>query len=58
MTIIDKTKDLISDGEIKEASKDISEDIFGALLGDYVSIGKIMKALAMSPFFLREKYFG
>lgn len=57
MNCIEKVKGLISNGEIKEASTNMLEDAINAVLGDPVSIGKIIIALAKSPFFIREQLF-
>ena len=57
MNCIEKIKGLISNGEIKEASTNMLEDAINAVLGDPVSIGKIIIALAKSPFFVREQLF-
>jgi hypothetical protein len=57
MTFIEDTRILIKNDEIKEASKNILEDAIQALLGDPVAYGKIIVALAKSPFFIREQLF-
>lgn len=57
MKPIEKAKSLISRGEIQEASTNVFEDTINALLGDPVSIGKIIIAFAKSPFFIREQLF-
>ena len=58
MNCIEKIKGLISNGEIKEASTNMLEDAINAVLGDPVSIGKIIIALAKSPFLFGNSYFG
>ena len=57
MNCIERIKSLISNGEIQEASINILEDVINAVLGDPVSIGKIIIALTKSPFFIREQLF-
>lgn len=57
MKLIEQARSLISRGDIQEASTNILEDMINALLGDPVSIGKIIIALAKSPFFVREQLF-
>lgn len=57
MKFTERIKGLISRGEIQEASTDILEDTINAVLGDPVSVGKIMISLAKSPFFIREQIF-
>lgn len=57
MKFTEQIKGLISRGEIQEASTDILEDTINAILGDPISVGKIMIALAKSPFFVREQIF-
>ena len=55
MSIIDKAKRLINDGEIQEAATDLLEDIVGAIQGDPFSVGKIIFTLSNSPLLFREK---
>lgn len=57
MNFTDHIRGLISRGEIQEFSKDLLEDTVNAILGDSISIGKIIITLAQSPFFLREQLF-
>lgn len=57
MTFIEQVKKLISSGEIQEASTNFIEDILNAILGDSVSVGKIMIAIAKTSFFVREQLF-
>lgn len=57
MTFIEQVKKLISSGEIQEASTNFIEDILNAILGDSVSVGKIMIAIAKISFFVREQLF-
>lgn len=57
MNCIEKIKFLISNGEIQEASTNMLEDTINAVLGDPVSIGKIIITLTKSPFFIREQLF-
>lgn len=57
MSIIDKAKRLINDGEIQEAATDLLEDIVGAIQGDPFSVGKIIFTLSNSPLLFREKLF-
>ena len=54
MKLIEQIRELISRGEIKDASTNLLEDTANAVLGDPISIGKIIIALAKSPFFIRE----
>jgi len=57
MNFIEQSKGLISRGEVQEASKNLIEDIINALLGDPISVGKIIFTLIKSPFFFREQLF-
>ena len=57
MKFIEQIRERISRGEIKDASTNLLEDIANAVLGDPISIGKIIIALAKSPFFIREQLF-
>ena len=57
MKFTEQIKELISQGDIKEASTNMLEDTINAMLGDPVSAGKIMIAIAKSPFFIREQLF-
>lgn len=57
MKFTEQIKALISRGEIQEASTNVLEDTINAVLGDRVSAGKVMIALAKSPFFVREQIF-
>lgn len=57
MKLTEQIKGLISRGEIQEASTNIFEDTINAVLGDPISIGKIIIAIAKSPFFIREQLF-
>ena len=57
MKLIEQIRELISRGEIKDASTNLLEDTANAVLGDPISIGKIIIALAKSPFFIREQLF-
>lgn len=41
MKLIEQIRELISRGEIKDASTNLLEDIANAVLGDPISIGKI-----------------
>lgn len=58
MTFIEQVKTLISRGEIQEASTNFIEDILNAILGDSVSVGKIMIAIAKTLFLYANNYFG
>lgn len=51
MKIIEEAKALISNGKIQNATENFVFDSAGAVLGDPVSIGKIILAVAKSPFF-------
>ena len=55
MSFIDEAKHLISDGEIKDETTDFLADTIDALLGNPVSAGKVIIALAKTPFLFREK---
>lgn len=57
MNFTDQIQSLISKGEIRDASVNILEDIIDACLGNPVSAGKVIIALASSPFFIREQLF-
>lgn len=57
MNCIETIKGLISDGKIQESSTNMLEDSINAVLGDPVSIGKIIITLAKSPFLVREQLF-
>ena len=57
MKFTEKIKGLVSRGEVKEASTNILEDTINAILGDPISAGKLMLAIAKSPFFFREQLF-
>lgn len=45
MKFTEQIKGLISRGEIQEASTNMLEDTINAVLGDPISIGKIIKVL-------------
>lgn len=57
MNLIEQAKHLISKNEVKEATEDFLEDSINALLGDEVSVGKILIRLMKSPAFFREQLF-
>jgi hypothetical protein len=57
MKLTEQVKGLISRGEIRDASTNLLEDTINAVLGDPISIGKIIIAIAKSPFFIREQLF-
>lgn len=57
MNLIEQAKGLISRGEVQEASVNLLADSVSALLGDPVSVGKVLIALAKFPFFIRENLF-
>lgn len=57
MNLIEQAKGLISRGEVQEASVNLLADSASALLGDPVSVGRVLIALAKSPFFIRENLF-
>lgn len=57
MNYIEAIKERISTGEIQEASTDLFEDVLDAVLGNPVSVGKIIIALTKSAFFIRERLF-
>lgn len=57
MNPIKLAKQLIENNEVQEASKNLLEDALAALLGDPISVAKIVIALAKSPFFIRDQIF-
>lgn len=57
MKYTEQIRGLISREEIQDASTNMLEDVINAVLGDPVSIGKIIIAITKSPFFLREQLF-
>lgn len=57
MAFIDDAKQLITNGDIIDEGFDFLSDTINALLGDPVSAGRIIIALARSPFLFREKLF-
>lgn len=57
MKFTDKIKSLISNGEIQDASSNMLEDIISAVMGDPISVGKVMLAILKSPLFIREQLF-
>lgn len=57
MSFTEQAKNLVQKGDIKEASTNILEDTINAILGDPISIGKIMVAIVKGPFFIREQLF-
>ena len=57
MKYIEQIRRLVSRGEVQEASKNLLGDTLDAILGDPISAGKIMLALASSPFFIRDQLF-
>lgn len=57
MTFTEIVKGFVLNGEVQEASTNMLEDTINAILGDPISAGKIMLAIAKSPFFVREQLF-
>lgn len=57
MRFIEQIKGLVSRGEVQEASTNMLEDTINAILGDPISAGKLMLAIAKFPFFVREQLF-
>ena len=57
MKYIEQIKGLVARGEVQEASKNLLGDTLDALLGDPISAGRIIVALASSPFFIRDQLF-
>ena len=57
MKYIEQIKGLVARGEVQEASKNLLGDTLDALLGDPISAGRIIIALASSPFFIRDQLF-
>lgn len=58
MKFTEEIQSLIAQGEIQDASTNMLEDAINAVLGDPISTGKIMIAVAKSPFFIRDQIFG
>ena len=54
MNYIEAIKERISTGEIQEASTDLFEDALDAVLGNPISVGKIIITLTKSAVFIRE----
>ena len=50
MRFIEQIKGLVSRGEVQEASTNMLEDTINAILGDPISAGKLMLAIAKFPF--------
>lgn len=57
MNLIETAKNLVSLNEIVDNSVDFLSDAISGLLGDPVSVGKIIFTLAKSPFFVRDRIF-
>lgn len=57
MNYIEEIRERISTGEIQEASTDLLEDALDAVLGNPISVGKIIITLTKSAFFIRERLF-
>ena len=57
MNLIEQARGLIARGEVQEASVNLLADSTSAILGDPVSVGKVLLALAKSPLFIREQLF-
>lgn len=57
MNIIDEAKALVDRKEIQEASSNFLEDAISSILGDPISIAKMMLGIIKSPFFIREQIF-
>lgn len=57
MNLPEKANALIASGEVQDASENFLADVASAISGDAVSIGKVLIALAKSPFFVREQLF-
>ena len=57
MAFVDDVKLLVAQGEIQEASTDFLSDVVDAVLGSPVAVGKIIKTLVQSPFFLKDQLF-
>lgn len=56
MKFRDEKNDIVSDNA-KEASKDFLNNLIDAVLGDSIAAGRVMVAIAKSPFFIREQIF-
>ncbi|MFR5815019.1 hypothetical protein [Hominisplanchenecus sp.] len=57
MNYIETAKSLITRGEIRDTSANLLEDILNALLGNPISLGKVLFTVSKSPFFIREQIF-
>lgn len=57
MKFMEIVRNFISDGTVKEASKNFLEDIIGALNNDPVAAAKVAIAVIHSPWLLREQIF-
>lgn len=57
MNFIEKAKKLVSLNKIADNSVDFFSDAISGLLGDPVSIGKIIYTLTKFPFFVRDRIF-
>ena len=56
MKFCNEKNDIVSD-KAKEASKDFLNNLKDAVLGDPIAAGRVMIAIAKSPFFIREQIF-
>lgn len=54
---LEMAKNFLSKEEFEEESKNFLGDLVNALLGDYVSAGKIIFTISKSPLFVREQLF-
>lgn len=57
MKLIERAEELISNNEVREASENILEDTINAVMGDPVSMGKLLIAIMNLPFFIRDQIF-
>lgn len=57
MNFTEQVKSLVSRGTVQEASTNMLEDTINAIMGNPFSAGKLMLAIAKSPFWVREQLF-
>ncbi len=57
MSLIEDAKSMMENKEVQEASTNFLEDAIESILGNPVSIAKIMIGIIKSPFFIREQIF-
>lgn len=57
MNIVDKAKMLMTSQAVKEESKNFIEDLIAALLGDPISLAKVLYAIKNGPMFISQQIF-